>query len=90
MVVWIKSDAAERGGIMVGVWSSYERRDGSYSCSHLFGRGLLASETLSTPKLELHGLSSAANVKNMVENAIQEWIKVIYVGTDSEISLSWV
>ena len=90
MIVWVKSDAAERGGIMVGVWSCYLRKNGSYSCSHLFGRGLLCGENLSTPKLELHGLSAAANVKIMVDNSIQEWIKDIYVGTDSEISLSWI
>ena len=90
MLVWVMSDAAERGGIMIGAWSCYQRKNGKYSCSHLFGRGLLAGENLSTPKLELHGLSAAANVKVMIENSIQEWIKDIYVGTDSEISLSWV
>ena len=75
---------------MVGAWAGYLRKDKTYSCSHLFGRGLLASENLSIPKLELHSLSSAANIFVLLETALDEWIDVIYVGGDSEISLSWV
>ena len=88
MNVWVLSDAAERGGLIVGAWASYLRRDGTYSCSHLIGRGLLANMS-STPKLELHSLSTAANVKVMLEEALGEWLEVVRVGSDSEISLAW-
>ena len=89
MRVWVLNDAA-KGGITVGAWAGYKRKNGSYSCSHLFGRGLLASEQLSIPKLELHSLNSAANIHVLLETALHEWLDVILVGGDSEISLSWV
>ena len=89
MRIWLLNDAA-KGGITVGAWAGYERKNGDYSCSHLFGRGLLASELLSIPKLELHSLNSAANIYVLLEVALQEWLDIILVGGDSEISLSWV
>ena len=89
MSVWVLSDAAERGGLMVGAWACYLRKNGKYSCSHLIARGLLANLN-STPKLELHALSTAANLKAMLEAALVEWIDEIRVGSDSEISLSWI
>ena len=89
MEIWVAADAAERGGLIVGAWSSYLRSNGEYSCSQLIGRGLLANLN-STPKLELHALSTAANLKSMLERALEEWVAWIRVCSDSEISLSWV
>merc|ERR1711936_1328073 len=54
------------------------------------GKGLLADEGLSTPRLELHSMSVAANICVMVGTALQEWIELINLGGDSEISLNWV
>ena len=73
---------------MIGAWDSYLRTNGEYSCCHLIARGLLANLS-STPKLELHALSTAANLKAMLEAALEEWVEVIRVGSDSEISISW-
>ena len=38
MSVWVLSDAAERGGLMVGAWACYLRKNGKYSCSHKIAR----------------------------------------------------
>ena len=74
---------------MVGAWATYLRQNGSYSCSHLIAKGLLANLS-STPKLELHSLSTAANLKAMLEGALEEWLESVKVASDSEISISWV
>ena len=89
MRIWILNDAA-KGGIMIGAWAGYLRKDGSYSCAHLLGRGLLSSESLTIPKLELHSLNVAANISTLLSTAMAEWLDIMYVGGDSEISLSWV
>ena len=53
------------------------------------GKGLLAPEGWTIPKKELLALSTASDVKVVVERALGDWIDSIYVGGDSEISLAW-
>ena len=89
MRIWILNDAAD-GGVMIGAWAGYLRKNGTYSCAHLLGRGLLSSESLTTPKLELHSLNAAANIYTILNTVLSEWTEIIFVGGDSEISLSWV
>ena len=50
--LWVLYDAAKKGGIMMGVWLGFLCKDGTYGCGQLLGKGLLANEQLSTPKLE--------------------------------------
>ena len=65
--ILLKVDAAEVG-IMVAAYSSYERVDGSWSCNHLLGKGLLAPEHLTLPQKELQALSSGSDIKTMLSN----------------------
>ena len=60
--IWILSDAAPDGGIIVSAHAGCERRDGTWSCQLLFARSLLSPNGWTTPKVELHALSSLANM----------------------------
>ena len=87
--ILLKVDAAEVG-IMVAAYSSYERVDGSWSCNHLLGKGLLAPEHLTLPQKELQALSSGSDIRTMLSNTLGEWVENIAVFSDSEIALCWV
>ena len=78
------NDARDKGFFV------FQQKNDTYSCEHLLGRGLLSTESLITPKLELHSLNAAANIYTILNTALSEWTEVIFVGGDSEISLSWV
>ena len=86
--IWILCDAAD-GGIMIAVYCCFRLPSNRWSCANLLGKGLLAPEW-TIPKKELHALSSASDVKIIVERSMSDWITEIYVGGDSEISLAWV
>ena len=88
MRVWICYDAA-KGGLMVDAWGGYLRKNGTYSCSHLFARGLLANEDTTIPKLELHSLSTGANSYLMLDAALEGWLDEMFMAGDSTISLCW-
>ena len=88
--LWVLTDAAEQG-IIIAAYVCYEGTNGSWSCSHLLGKGQLAPEHLTLPQKELQGLSSGADMLTVILNAIgEQWIEEVLVGTDSEISLCWV
>ena len=86
--LWIVVDAAE-WGMMLAVYAGWERPNGVYSCSHLFGKGLLGPEQLTLPQKELHVLSVGADVFELMCNVLDGWIEEILVGSDSEIALCW-
>ena len=55
----------------------------------MLGKSLLAPEAWTIPKKELQALTLAANVKIIVERALEDWIDKIFIGGDSEIALAW-
>ena len=69
--LWILVDAAEWGMILT-VYVGWERRNGQYSCSHLYGRGILGPESLTLPQKELHILSEGANIVEVMEAMLGE------------------
>ena len=85
----LKVDAAEVG-IMVAAYVGYERHGGTWSCSHLLGKGLLAPEHLTLAQKELQALSSGSDIKTVLQNTLEEWVEEIAVFSDSEIALCWV
>ena len=87
--ILIQVDAADVG-IMIAAYIGYERQNGTWSCSHLLGKGLLAPEQLTLPQKELQGLSNGADVHTMLSVTLGEWIEESAVFCDSEISLCWV
>ena len=86
--LWILVDAAE-WGMIVSVYVGWEKQDGSYSCSHLYGKGILGPEALTLPQKELHILSVGADIKELLSVMLEEWIEEILVAGDSEIVLCW-
>ena len=82
------ADAAE-SVIMVGAWGGFQRKDGSWSCQHLLGRNLLAGQNSTIPKLELEGLTGAANMGWIISRALNDWIDSSAVFSDSRIALCW-
>ena len=72
---------------MVSVYNSYERKDGSWSCGHLMGKGLLAPEDLTLAKKELQALSCGADIATVISSALEGWMEDLAVFSDSEISL---
>ena len=87
--IWIVVDAAEWGMILTA-YVGWERIDGRYSCSHLFGKGLLGPEALTIPQKELHILNVGADMSELFSVMLSEWVEEILVAGDSEIALSWV
>ena len=86
--LWLLCDGAD-GGMIIAAYSGNERPDGSWSCSHLFSKGLLAPAGWSTPQLELHALHSMANMAAILMSALGTWVELVLAGSDSEIALSW-
>lgn len=84
----LQCDGAD-GGMLVTAHSGNERADTSWSCNHLFAKSLLAPANWSTPKLELHALSSLANIFVVLANALGDWAELFISCGDSTIALSW-
>ena len=85
----IAVDAAEHLKIF-GVWVRFRLADGSFSCSHLIGRALLADEDSTIPKNELDALTMGSNLGWIVRQALEDWISSYILIGDSMISLCWV
>ena len=73
--------------MIVSVYAGWERRGGNYSCSHLYGKGLLGPEPLTLPQKELHILSVGANIYELFGNILEDWVEEILICSDSEIAL---
>ena len=73
----IAVDAAEHLKI-VGVWVRFRLADGSFSCSHLIGRALLADEDSTIPGVVLVGNLDFGNCKL---EYIHRWSQVTGRGT---------
>ena len=86
--LWVLVDAAE-WGMIVTVYVGWEKKDGSYSCSHLYGKGLLGPEALTLPQKELHILSVGADITGLLSVMLEEWVEEVLVAGDSEIALCW-
>ena len=86
--LWVLVDAAEWGMILT-VYVGWERRSGGYSCSHLYGKGILGPEGLTLPQKELHILSKGADVTELLSVMLEDWVEEILVAGDSEIALCW-
>ena len=86
---WILGDAAD-GGCMLAVYAQFEVPGNKWSGSHLLGKSFLAPEEMTIPKKELSALNMAANIKIVVERALDNYIDKVIVCSDSEISLAWV
>lgn len=82
------ADAAEQME-MIGAWGGFKRVDGSWSCQHLLGRSLLASENSTIPKLELESLCGASNMKWIIRRALDDWVDSEVLFGDSRIALFW-
>ena len=87
--LWVLVDAAEWGMILT-VYAGWERASGEYSCSHLYGKGLLGPEGLTLPQKELHVLSKGADVAELLSVVIEDWVEEVLIGGDSEIAICWV
>ena len=88
MRLWIFSDHSEV--VVLSAYATYQLKEGGYSVAHLLGRSMLPPEGWTTPMGELHGISASANLKIMLENALDGWVKETLVGSDSEIALMWI
>ena len=86
--IWILCDAADVG-VMVAVYARFPLPENRWSCQNLLGKSLLPPEAWTIPKKELQGLTLAANVKIIIERALEDWIDKIFIGGDSEIALAW-
>ena len=78
------------GGMIITAYSGNERPDGTWSCNHLFAKNLLAPAGWSTPQLELHALSSMANMADILTRSLKTWVEITMSFSDSTIALSWV
>ena len=54
------------------------------------GKSFLAPDDITIPKKELSALNLAANIKVVLDRALDEYTGSVYVCGDSEISLAWV
>ena len=81
-------DAAE-WGMVVAAYVGWERKNGQYSCDHLYGKGLLGPEQLTLAQKELHILSTGADISELLSNVLEDWIEEVIIASDSEISLCW-
>ena len=86
--LWVMVDAAE-WRMIVTIYAGWERKCGKYSCSHLFGKGLLGPESSTLPQKELHILSVGADIAQLLSNILEEWVEEVLVASDSEIALCW-
>ena len=86
---WIFADASDTG-IMLVVYVQFEVPGNKWSGSHLLGKSFLAPDDMTIPKKELSALNLAANIKVVLDRALDEYTGSVYVCGDSEISLAWV
>ena len=75
---------------MFAAYVCYERKNKTWSCDLLFGKGLLAPENWTIPQKELHGMSALSNLKIILQNSLGNWAKEFLCFGDSEIVLSWI
>ena len=76
--------------MVVTAYVGWEKEDGSYSCSHLFGKGFLGPEAVTLPQKELHILSVGADITELLSVVLKDWVEEVLVAGDSEIALCWV
>ena len=82
--LWLLCDGAPSGGLIITVHSGNEKPDKSWSCNHLFARSLLAPANWSVPQLELHVLNSLANIADILNKSLGDWLELILYGSDSK------
>ena len=58
--------------MMVSAYTGWEKVDGTYSCSHLFGKWMLGPEALTLPQKELHVLNVGANIVQLLSVVIEQ------------------
>ena len=87
--IWILCDASPCGGIIVSAYSGHERGDGSWSSDLLFAKNLLCPRDWTTPRAELHALSSLSNMVKILGDTLGNWIEILRAGSDSTIAISW-
>ena len=75
---------------MLAVYVQFEVPGNKWSGSHLLGKSFLAPEEMTIPKKELSALNMAANIKIVIERALEDHIDKVIVCSDSEISFAWV
>ena len=81
-------DAATKLKIL-GVWASFKRKNGEYSCQLLIGRSLLSiSGTI--PMEELEALMLGSNLLWICRRALEKWVDDFGLFGDSVISICWV
>ena len=66
-------DAALEALIM-GCWGGFQLDDGTWSCRHIIGRGLLGNPEGTIPKLELDAMCGGSNLSWIVKKALGDWI----------------
>ena len=81
-------DAADPG-IMIAVYISFERKNGTWTCDLLVGKGLLAPENLKLPDKELQALSGAADIMAILKRCLKDWGCLFLAFSDSEIAICW-
>ena len=81
-------DAAQQG-LMMGCWGGFKLKDGSWSNQLVLGRAVLARND-SIPKSELEALCGGSNMAWVVRLALQEWIEISIIFSDSMIALCWL
>ena len=68
----------------------YELPENKWTYDLLFAKGLLVQENLSIPLKELQALYVLSIILILLKNAIGDWVKLWFVGSNSEICISWV
>ena len=87
--VLLLCDAADLG-IVIAAYVCYELPGDKWTCDLLFAKGLLGQENLCIALKELQALFVLSIVLLLLKNAIRDWFKTWFVGSDSEICISWV
>ena len=58
--------------IVTAVYGGFELPDGTFSCSLIIGRGMLAGD-ITIPKLELNGQCATSNIGWVIRSALIDW-----------------
>ena len=74
----------------MAAYDCYELPGDKWTCDLLFANGLLVQENLSIPLKELQALYMLSIIPLLLKNAIGDWVKSWFVGSGSEICISWV
>ena len=75
---------------MIAAYVSYKIPGNKWTCDLLFAKGLLVQENLSIPLKELQALFVLSIILLLLKNAIWDWVRLWFVGSDSEICISWI